>query len=94
MMVKDAEIASLKKSNKQYKETIGNEDSTSQVSELTKKLAFADQEKQVKDMTIERLRSDISEKEAALKKAQTQEKNLQETVQKLTMQMAMMGSMK
>ena len=45
-------------------------------------------------MTIERLRSDISEKETALKKAQTQEKNLSETVQKLTMQMAMMGGMK
>ena len=94
MMVKDSEIASLKKSNKQYKETLANEDMSSQVTELSKKLAFADQEKQVKDMTIERLKSDISEKEAALKKAQAQEKNLSETVEKLTTAMAMMGNMK
>ena len=93
-MVKDSEIASLKKSNKQYKETLANEDMSSQVTELSKKLAFADQEKQVKDMTIERLKSDISEKEAALKKAQAQEKNLSETVEKLTTAMAMMGNMK
>ena len=42
LLVKEAEIASLKKQIKSYKETLANEDMSSQVSELAKKLAFSD----------------------------------------------------
>ena len=90
LLVKEAEIDSLRKQIKQYKETLDNEDMSKEVSELAKKLAFSDKEKEVKDMTIAGLRNQITEKEDQLKKAQEKEKNFEDTVAKLTMQMAMM----
>ena len=55
-----------------------------QVTDLAKKLAFSDKEKEVKDMTITGLRTQIAEKEELLQKALQQEKNLTETVTKLS----------
>ena len=84
LLVKEAEIASLKKQIKSFKETLENEDMSKQVTDLAKKLAFSDKEKEVKDMTITGLRTQIAEKEELLQKALQQEKNLTETVTKLS----------
>jgi hypothetical protein len=67
-MVKEAELDSLRKQVKQLKETISSNDNASQMQELSRKVAIADQEKSMNRMIIEQLNQELTTKDAELTK--------------------------
>ena len=67
-MVKEAELDSLRKQVKQLKDAVSSNESTVQLQELSKKVAMADQEKQMNRMIIEQLNQELTNKDTELAK--------------------------
>ena len=63
LMVKESEIQSMKQQIQKYKTQIESNEMGQEVTEMSKKLAFADQDKKVKEMMITQLKSEVKTKE-------------------------------
>ena len=83
-MIKDAEIDSLKKSIKELKETIDQNDMGKEIQELKKQYNFAKKEKEMKDIMIEQLKKEIEKNLAQLMEAKEQEAKMASTINQMS----------
>lgn len=59
MLIKEAEIDSLKKYVKELRETIEGVDASNELQELKKQYSFSKKEKDMKDVTIDQLKKEL-----------------------------------
>ncbi len=58
-MIKDAEIESLKKTMKEMRETLEQQDTSKEIQDLKKQFTFTKKEKEMKEIMIEQLKREL-----------------------------------
>jgi len=84
LMVKDAEIESLKKNLKELKATIEENDAGKEISELKKQYTFTKKEKEMKDIMIEQLKRELEKNLTFVMEAKEKEYQMTSTISTLT----------
>lgn len=94
VMIKEAEIESLKVMNKELRATVEQNDMSKELQDVKKQLQFAGKEKEMKDIMIDQLKKEIEKNMVQLVESKEKEAQMAAVINALTVQNAMIGATK